>query len=325
MNKVYNLGIAFLLPLLILAQQPFGKNATWVVEYQNEYGYDGFRQISYSHDTIIDGESWQKFSLAGVIHLKTGPNPEDVVQSKYSGLVYEKIFLTRNDSVFMMDIGVGVQSLLYDYSAQVGDKWEFAEWDSTYSCVDTPQVTVTAIVNSSLQGQGLTYWDLKNEEDSIFTPSGNWFGCSSSYCLGTKLYERIGIPQNNFEPYFNACSGIIVEYPFYTLRCFQDDSISVNFTNAACDAWAWLDVDEFSLSLDFKIYPNPNSTDYLEIESLNEFDNVSIVNISGRVILDMNVEADLKRTIALNLDGGLYFVQLKNNGKNLGVHKLIIQ
>ena len=163
MNKVYNLGIAFLLPLLILAQQPFGKNATWVVEYQNEYGYDGFRQISYSHDTIIDGESWQKFSLAGVIHLKTGPNPEDVVQSKYSGLVYEKIFLTRNDSVFMMDIGVGVQSLLYDYSAQVGDKCEFAEWDSTYSCVDTPQVTVTAIVNSSLQGQGLTYWDLKNE------------------------------------------------------------------------------------------------------------------------------------------------------------------
>ena len=63
----------------------------------------------------------------------------------------------------------------------------------------------------------------------------------------------------------------------------------------------------------------------IEIESLNEFDNVSIVNISGQVILDMNVEADLKRTIELNLDGGLYFVQLKNNGKNLGVLKLIIQ
>lgn len=325
MKKHYTFLLIFLMPVLVHSQQPFGKNATWVVEYQNEYGYDGFRQISYSHDTIIDGESWQKFSLAGVIHLKTGPNPEDVIQSKYFGLVYEKIFHTRNDSVFMMDIGVGIKNLLYDYSAQVGDKWQFAEWDSAYSCVDTPQVTVISIVNSSIQGQMLTYWDLENEEDSIFTPTGDWYGCSSSYCLGTKLYKRIGIPQNNFEPYFNACNGIIVEHPFYTLRCYQDDSLNLNFTGQSCDYWKWLDVEESSLSPDFKIYPNPNSTDYLEIESLNEFDNVSIVNVSGQVILDMNVGAELMQTIKLSLERGLYFIQLKRKDKNLGVHKLIIQ
>lgn len=115
--------ITFVLSLLCIAvfaqSVPFGKNATWVYEY-DEAGFSGYRKIVYSHDTLIDGEYWQKFSESGVSHVRTGPGPNDVSQGKYSGKTFNKLFLTRNDSVFVKDTKWGTQELTFVYGTGLG-------------------------------------------------------------------------------------------------------------------------------------------------------------------------------------------------------------
>lgn len=320
MKKIYFIFLVFQLPLMLLAQQPFGKNATWTMSY-SEAGYYGFRQITYSHDTIINGEAWQKFAESGVSEIRTGPGPNDISQGKYSGATFQYLFLTRNDSVFRMEPD-GTSYLLYDYSAGVGDKWQFANWDTSASCLDTPMVTVVAIGYDTVKGEVLKYWDLQDEMDTI----DGQYVCSSGACMGGRLYERLGMTFSGsyFRPVPNLCNGGSFQLFQYGFRCYEDDNLSViHFNN--CEQWAWLDVEESTLNSEFKIYPNPNETEYLNIESLNEFDEIVVTNISGQVVLESRIPSALKAKVFLEIEAGLYFIQLKNKGKPRGLQKLVVQ
>jgi hypothetical protein len=332
MKKLFILLFVLQLPILLLAQQPFGKNATWTVAYENEYGYRGFRQISYSHDTIINGESWQKFSESGVHELRTGPDPSDLIQGKYSGIESGILFMTRNDSVFRMDAN-GKVNLSFDFNAQLGDGWQMAPWDTSLLCVDTPFVKVVNMGSEIIDGKSVKYWDIVDPLDTLTVFGSTFYGCSAGSCMGGRLYEKIGalfsslnfnIAFYNFAPIQNVC-GSSLTAPSYLLRCYQDDSLDLNFSSQPCDFWNFLNVEESALNADFKIFPNPNSYGELNIESLNEFDEIQISNVSGQIVQNLSIDSSLKSTVKIDLKDGLYFLQLKNKGKLQGIQKLIIQ
>lgn len=191
--------------------------------------------------------------------------------------------------------------------------------------MDTPQVKVVAIGYDTLQGQAIKYWDLEDNEDSITTHLGNWFGCSSARCMGGRMYERIGIKDLYFTSLPNTCNGGVIDPFLYTLRCYEDDSVSVNFTNKACEYWSWIGIEELVLEEKFIIYPNPNTLGLLNIESWNAFDEITIVSVSGQVILSEKVSTSLKTSVNVELEKGLYFVHLKSAGRLIGNQKLVVQ
>lgn len=332
MKKLFILLFIIQLPVLLLAQQPFGKNATWVIEYDNEYGYSGFRKISYSHDTIINGEAWQKFSEAGVREIRTGPNPTDLLQWKYSGATFELLFLTRNDSVFTKDNN-GVDEMLYDFNAQLGESWNFRQWDTSVSCPDTPKATVDLISTDIYNGVSISFMEISDVKDTV----NGFYRCSSSWCLGGKKYYQLGgvahVATGQYLPevdYFRSLQNFCLyktelQLPTYRLRCFQNDSLNIDLTNGNCEQWDFLKVEESVLNEAFKIFPNPNSSGELNIESLNEFDEIQITNLSGQMVQNLSIDSSLKSIIKIDLKGGLYFLQLKNKGKPQGIQKLIVQ
>ena len=119
--------LAFFLPVTLLAQNEFGYHATWYFGY-SEYGYNGYKKITHVSDTTMLGFDWLKFEVTGVSETRTGPGPNDISQSK--NVVFDPIYLaTRNDSVFRLWNNDSLY-LLYDFSADVGDKWECAPRDT---------------------------------------------------------------------------------------------------------------------------------------------------------------------------------------------------
>ena len=90
--------------------------------------------------------------------------------------------------------------------------------------------------------------------------------------MGGRLYERMGMALGGyyFIPIPNLCNGGSFQLYTYSLRCFQDDSVTVNQITD-CQAWNWLTVDETNLNKHFKIYPNPNASGFLNAESLSGF------------------------------------------------------
>ncbi len=317
MRKFTLFFIALSISTALFAQQPFGKNATWYVEYSNEFGYSGYREIAYSHDTLIDNESWQVFSESGAREIRTGPKQSDLIQWKYTGARFNTMFMTRNDSVFVKNTQYNYTQFIYDYNAKVGDKWQFAPWDTGASCLDTPQVTVIAIGYDTIQGQAIKYWELEDEMDTIFAYSGNPYRCSSSRCMGGKMYERIGALLGyggfyNFTSAPNMCNGGSFGLPAYTLRCYKDDSLNVNFGNKVCNSWAFIGIEENDALSQIQIFPNPASN-YIRLSGMQNTNATltwRIIDLQGKTLLKGILENNDDKIDVLGLSGGMYILEL---------------
>jgi hypothetical protein len=305
-NQIFLFALILSFSLTAQLSQPFGKNATWKMQYM-EFGISGYRTIQYKKDTLINGEVWQMLE-----------------QSDFSPDLF---FLTRNDSVFKLINNV--PKLLYDFSAQVGDSWQFSDIDSTFGCVDTPMVTVTSVGYDTLFGVPIKYWLLQDQMDTI----NGVYRCSSGRCMGGKLYYNIMLKEhfgqsglmsfNYFTDYPNACDGTSFQVNEYYFNCYQDNQINIHPQGKTCRNYQSLNENQFEEN--FKIFPNPNGSGLLNIESLNAFDAIVIRDISGKVHFSASYSSILKTELIIDLKPGLYFIQLKNNHKNLGVHKLVIQ
>jgi hypothetical protein len=81
------------------------------------------------------------------------------------------------------------------------------------------------------------------------------------------------------------------------------------------------------ISNTFKIYPNPaNDVMTINYDGLTETNaSIEITNAVGQIILKQDVANEtLKNITVSNLSNGIYFVQLKQNGKSIATKKLVI-
>jgi hypothetical protein len=69
------------------------------------------------------------------------------------------------------------------------------------------------------------------------------------------------------------------------------------------------------------IYPNPSSN-WIHINSEQEFSSFSIYNVSGQQVLCHNLNTDQRLDIS-SLSKGMYFLKLENDGQEIETLKLI--
>jgi hypothetical protein len=283
-----------LLPTLLFGQTPFGYHATWIFEY-DEAGFQGVDSLYHEKDTVYLGETWQ--------YLKRGANG--------LGRMYVQ---TKNDTVYYLDNGQKL--MLYDFSAGVGDSWEFAYNDTASGCPDSNLATVKAVGFDTVSGTALPYQIVEDVMDTIYLSSPR-YQVSSAFSLGGMIYNRIGkFNFGSLYPVANPCNGIIIDYFFYTFRCYHDDDISVNFT--AHDCKTGIGLNEVKQHLSVKIYPNP-SNGFVFIDTESSIANVEVYNVSGQKLRSYQTE----KTIELPQPAGLYFLHITFENGGVRVEKVV--
>jgi len=270
-----------LLPLLGSAQLSFGENAVWHYDYV-EYGFYGYKRVAHTGDTSMFGDTWLRFSVSGVKEIRTGAGPNDLWQD--TAAVWPDIFLlTRNDSVFRLRDSV--PHLLFDFSANLGESWQFAPQDSGSGCFETPIATVTNKGQTTLGGASLDYMKISLPQDTFPFFGNTRIQASSSEIMDSIIYPELGFLKSVFlfdsDPNFCEDSIFIDFLVSHSLRCFQNDSIQVNLSNNACDKWSFIGLEEQKASK-LQLYPNP-SLGRLNIESSEEILQVQVLDLTGRI------------------------------------------
>lgn len=311
--------LAFLFPLVISAQHEFGYHATWYYSY-SEYGYNGYKKISHVGDTNMLGMDWLKFEVTGVSELRTGPNPNDVIQAK--NVVFDPIYLTtRNDSVFRL-LNDSIPYLLYDFSATIGGEWQFAPLDTNGGCDSIPVATV---VNSGIEvvdGHGMRFIDVEYPMDTVDYGGMPIYQPVCGKLLSYRIYNDFGswgyvAP---FEATPIACNGSVfktTQLNNYSLRCFSNDSVSINVTSQACDYWKFISVEEYE-SISFEVYPNPTNG-LVNIQSDEVVARVEVYSLDGQKL----IETTQTKNIELPASSGMYVVAIYFEDGRRAVSKMV--
>lgn len=304
--KRFALFLVLCLPISSFAQIAFGKDATWYYSF-SEYGYFGYKKISHISDTTMHNMNWLRFSVEGVNSIRTGPGPNDLVQD--TAHTWPDIFLaTRNDSVFRLLNGAPY--LLYDLSANVGDSWQYAPLDTSYSCMDAPIATVIAKGQVNIDGSMVDYLDLSFPMDTITANGQSLYQISSGSYLTNRIYPKFGSIAyvDLFEAEPNACNGIVFKaasLSYHGLRCFQSDLLNITLSSTACDYYSGVGIMELG-RVPLKIYPNPSQGNF-KIESDRDFQKLEVYNLSGSYLLSLKPSS----LYTLNLDPGLYLLRIE--------------
>lgn len=307
------------LPALLWSQQDFGRNATWYYSF-GAYGYTGYKKVQHVSDSIVDGISWLRFEVTGKRQIRTGPNPNDLMQD--TAVTWPDLFLgTRNDSVFRLLNG-GVY-LLYDLNADVGDTWQFAPYDTLGACPDLPIATVIAKGVDTINGVALNYMDLAMPMDTLMISGQSVYQNSSSSYLRQRLYPKLGAMSYSslFEATPNLCNGSsfkVAQLASHTLRCFSDAQVTLNVGANPCDQWSSIGLEE-SIVKTFRIYPNPSS-DFISVEADFDVSELEIRSLDGRLVAR---HAFSPEKIALPKIEGLYLIVLIRPSGERVVEKLL--
>jgi hypothetical protein len=252
--------ILFLPCILIAQSSPFGYHAKWTFSY-DEFGFYGIDSIYHESDSTFLGKDWL------VIRR---PN------TNFSFYTH-----TQNDSVFYYENGA--ERLLFVRNAPVNFSWKFAYFSDAWGCVDTPQATIVQENIQVLQGVSLRSLTLENIKDTLFGLLRSDYRNSANFVYYNRIYDWLGYWPSNIllQPSPNLCDwGLKTEttWSHYSLRCYQDDSISVNFTGGACNSGLHLEPLPIKK---FIIYPNP-SNGFFEIESDEKIKEVIASNLLGQ-------------------------------------------
>lgn len=310
--------LALLFPLIISAQHEFGYHATWWYRtFYPFYGYYDYKKVEHVGDTTLVGLNWLEFEVTGKRVRKTGLGMYEV-EVLDSNLKFPSIYLaSRNDSVFRL-LNDTTPYLLYDFSAEVGDKWQFAPHDSMAGCDSTPVATVTDLEIDTISGHVVSYLRLKFPMDTLY--GGTWpkYQVVSPYLLSGRVYREFGGKYmiSLFTPDFNFCDGTIVEYGDHSLVCFSNDSISLTVSREDCSWIRRIGLLEKAV-IRFEVFPNPTNGS-INIHSDERVVKVEVYSLDGQKLIE-TTQAD---NIELPISSGIYMVAIYFEDGRTGFRKI---
>ncbi len=267
------------------------------------------KSFSQTYIPMLNNSTWNVVSanFGGSQNLVINPGI-DIVIGSYT---YKKfIDPTTSLNVFLReDISTkkvyrnvgGVDQLLYDFSLQVSNSITLGN-GSTY--------TVISITNVDVNGGTRRRFSLDN---GFF--SETWI-------------EGVGSSQNPFRPSYEMPSD-----PYIYLTCSAQNGINIynhgiaNGQPTPTDCSMLLNVEDIKyLSQEINVSPNPFKTELLISAKFNfENSTLKIYNSIGQLVKEINningQNIIIKRE---NLNNGIYFAQLTQNGKLISNHKIIV-
>jgi len=256
----------------------------WYYEIENENGTITYQHLQCVGDTLFEGGKRPK-----IIIRSNTQYDKDLITETTHEYVYEE-----NGKVYWWNKHLGKFTVLYDFSAEVGDEWTIEVGEGTI---------VTHIYNSEIQYiNGIPYKKLTiADQDNVF--SGN-------------LLSTIGHMTSFFpERLMTRGKGYRVE----GLRCYWvEDELVFQQGNKSCDAiYVELhnDVGEDGPSTGsgtLTVYPNPvNGILFVETRratSLQGQPEYRITNLMGQTLLQGGISADCQQINIESLPAGMYFI-----------------
>jgi hypothetical protein len=255
----------------------------WYYEIENENGSITYQYMYQAGDSIINNDTAHILVKINTLYDK---ELYDEVTHEY---VYE-----RDGKLYWWNKTLGMFTVLYDYSAEVGDEWEIKVGSESL------MMHVDAVEN--IEYEGRTYRMLHvSDPDDLF--SGN-IVCGIGH-LTSFFPERL---MRNEE-------GMRVE----GLRCYWVDfKLAFKYGEEDCDA-IYSDihgVEEDVPSTPSKglvVYPNPtNGVLFVETRHGTSLPDLTyrITNLMGQTLLTGQITSEIQQIDVTNLPEGMYFITL---------------
>ena len=249
-------------------------------------------------DTLIYGEVCRKITKRHRLGCNDRPDVE--------------FLFTRNDTVFFLDTVFNQFQILYDFSAESGDSWIVKVKDAEIEN-DTVFITVDSTSIKTING-----FDLKALHVTYVNSSGEW-----PEIYNSTIVEKIGdltYMFNWYPYYYGACDVNWTE----GLRCYEDEEFGFYSTNTlvACDFTT--SISELELQNSFEVSPNP-SNGYIFVEvNCKEKLVLEVKDLNAKLLYSgsfiSSTSVDLSK-----FQKGMYLVKIKQNGRLVGLKKVLIR
>ncbi len=270
--------------------------AEWHYGYVN-YGppvSHGYLKLKYVNDSLIGSVTYKK--------LKVTP------YYAYTFGMFTNYSILLNENSKLITLFTGNIDTLFNFNANIGDKWLRVRIGSTSSDITRRYVTVIdtghVIINSmSLKKLVLSY------------QHGGYATATVTNYLDT-IYEKIGSVKQFLNPAEIETTPMIPDVSgnkvFANFRCYSDNTFALYQYSSALNCTAVVGIEENKLSINnISVFPNPTTTVLNIIDKYHQFNNATmeIKNYLGQIILTTPFSSQINLS---NLSEGMYFLTLKD-------------
>jgi len=270
-----------LISQLIFGQTWCDEGANWKYRYMSGFGTEGYTEISYIGDTLIEGQLSNKLSKQLVAFDLVAL--EDVNYDYGYEYTYEEngvVYLWFNNH----------WDTLYNFQAEIGDSWRMAK-QPLLTNDSNSVLNVVAKGMKNINGIDLKYL--------VVDFDGTW--------NKDTIVEKVGFIGSYMFPYDGYNGGLDV-HEGGAFRCYEDDQFSTYkpYFSGECDFT--VSISELDKENMLNIYPNPVSTTLNLKEEIFQNADYKIFNEKGGLMMN----GKLSNTIDVsNLSHGLYIITIE--------------
>lgn len=287
MKKI--IALLFILSSFALFGQSWcDAGANWKYSYGSGFGTEGYVEISYVGDTLIDTQLSQKLSKNLYAYNFGSSQPVNwFTGTEYTYEDNGVVFIRYNNS----------WDTLYNYNATIGESWRMAKQPWGNACDSNSTLTVIATGTTSINTISLNYKVVEFNYGGILTG------------ITDTIIEKIGFTGSYMFPY-DFCNGALDAQEGGPFRCYQDNSFATYKPHYYENCDYIVGIEENTQASEAKIVPNP-ATDQIEISGLsNVHFNYSIADLHGKTWLSGHYENSI---IISELPSGMYVLTLQND------------
>ena len=256
---------------------------------------------------------------------------EVVAKENYQGKLCSKIINTlgpasatvpdplymysQNDSVFFYSLLSARFELLYDFTAEAGDSWVVGGLSTPHG-IDSLRVEVDSVSQIVVSGHALKV---------LHTPCQLFFdwGCTITGENASTHFIIAGIGSTGF---------LTPDYGLYEggpngLRCYIDPGNDLHFVTYPCDTTLVISAtNDAHANANISVFPNPVYDHINVLLKINPDNTIfRLYDPLGRLVKQETMRAGMNRMDVENLLPGLYFGEIKIDGKTVKSSYLIKQ
>jgi len=301
MKTLKVLTLFLLFSQVVLAQDFAPVGSTWHYSYYDISGLVYYK-IESLKDTLIQSNMCKKLS---VTYYSS--------QGSWNPLIGYEYLYTSGDIVYRLAQN-DVFYVLYNFGAQVGDKWTVRSTTYIYPTTEIEaEIEVISIGTTVINGKTLRQLHvLSNNSDLEFSFSG----------FGTSLItETLGSEKYMFPDNFAGADVAIIE----GLRCYDDTDFGHYNSNFSptCD-YIYTAIEKQTEENTFQLYPNPTTQNISLVSPFtNQKQEAYIYTLDGRLVSTHTMTSE---EITINLEAlekGTYLLKIQAEGKEAWVRKVV--
>ncbi|MCA6436382.1 MAG: T9SS type A sorting domain-containing protein [Bacteroidetes bacterium] len=295
MKKLF--ALLLIISLKITAQSWCPLGAEWYFYWQDAFKAPGHIKYNYTGTVTINNKVCQQINA---YKIDFSPNLVTTYTSSYNVYTY-----TDNNVVYLTNsIGTSFDTL-YNFNANVGDKWSLTP--KNYTCCALSRVNVTATGTQVVQGVTLKWLKVSITGFSAFSNT-------TTGPFNDTIMERTGAFKYSLFETFPICPYVSDGPQEKSLRCYSDNQI-LNYkkVSGACNYTYVSLLESKKDNKYFELFPNPtNSKISLSLPQYLT-SKIQIINSLGQQIFESTTAQYKLEIDCSNWLSGIYLVYISNN------------